>query len=96
MAYALVTYLPGMSIDAEGPDPIYRQVAGIIRGRIESGAIPPNRPVPSVAQLVQEFGIARGTAIKVLDLLRAEGLVRTVPGRGTYVVERRADDAGGR
>jgi DNA-binding GntR family transcriptional regulator len=76
-----------MTIDVEGPDPIYQQVARIIRERIESGQIQPNRPVPSVVQLVQEFGIARGTAIKVLDLLRADGLVRTVPGRGTFVVE---------
>lgn len=81
-----------MTIDAEGPDPIYQQVAGIIRARIASGDIPPNRPVPSVVALVQEFGIARGTAVKVLELLRTEGLVRTVPGRGTYVVERQANE----
>lgn len=80
-----------MTIDAEGPDPIYQQVAHIIRERIESGQIQPNRPVPSVVQLVQEFGIARGTAIKALDALRAAGLVRTVPGRGTFVVEQAND-----
>lgn len=73
-------------IDPEGPEPLYQQVAAILRGRIESGELPPNRPVPSVVQLVQEFGIARGTALKALDVLRTEGLVRVVVGRGTYVV----------
>lgn len=75
-----------MMIDPDGPEPLYQQVAAILRGRIASGELPPNRPVPSVAQLVQEFEIARGTAIKALEVLRSEGLVRVVVGRGTYVV----------
>jgi DNA-binding GntR family transcriptional regulator len=35
---------------------------------------------------MQEHGIAGGTADRAVDLLKAEGLVRTVPGRGIYVV----------
>jgi GntR family transcriptional regulator len=73
-------------IDPEGPDPLYQQVAAVLRGQIERGELAPNRPVPSVVQLVQEYGIARGTAIKALEILRREGLVRVVPGRGTYVL----------
>lgn len=73
-------------IDPEGPEPLYQQVAAVLRGRIKSGELQVNRPIPSALQIQQEFGIARGTALKVIDLLRNEGLVRTVPGRGTYVV----------
>ena len=36
-------------------------------------------------QLQQEFGIARGTARKAIALLREQGLVVTVKGRGSYV-----------
>ena len=36
--------------------------------------------------LMQEFGIAGGTVDKAIDILRGEGLVRTVVGRGIYVV----------
>ncbi|WP_369077226.1 GntR family transcriptional regulator [Paractinoplanes aksuensis] len=36
-------------------------------------------------QLVQEHGVARGTARKSLQLLRERGLVVTVVGRGTFV-----------
>ena len=43
-----------------------------------------------IAQLQQEFGLARGTALRAVDLLRQEGLVRTVAGRGTFVVPRPA------
>lgn len=74
-----------MSIDPDGPTPVYQQVAGIIRARITSGELQPDRPVPSIVQLVQEFGIARGTAIKALSVLGEEGLTVVVPGRGTYV-----------
>lgn len=75
-------------IDPDGPEPLYQQVAAILRGRIERGELLPNRPVPSALALQQEFGIARGTALHALDVLRQEGLVRTVPGRGTYVIQR--------
>jgi DNA-binding GntR family transcriptional regulator len=71
-----------------GPDsatPVYVQVAEILRSRIESGQLLPDRPVPSEAQLQQEFGVARGTARKAIALLRDEGLVVTVQGRGSYV-----------
>lgn len=77
-------------IDPEGPEPLYRQVAAILRERIESGALQPNRPIPSAAQIQQEFGVARGTALHAIEVLRTAGLVRTVPGRGTYVVPRKA------
>lgn len=66
--------------------PVYVQLASILRARIESGELAPRRPVPSKRVLVQEFGIAGGTVDKAIGILRAEGLVRTVTGRGIYVV----------
>ena len=35
-----------------------RQMADILRARIESGQLLPDRPVPSESRLEQEFGIA--------------------------------------
>jgi len=37
-----------MEIDHESATPVYEQVAGILRGMIKSGEIPPDRPLPSV------------------------------------------------
>jgi len=65
--------------------PVYRQLAAILRGQIERGELAPRRPVPSKRQLTQQYGIAGGTVDKAMDLLRAEGLVKTVTGRGIYV-----------
>ena len=75
-------------IDHDGPTPLYVQVADAIEARIHGGELQPNRPVPSENQLVQEYGIARGTARKAIDLLRERGLVTTVVGRGTFVLPR--------
>jgi len=78
--------MPGRTtVDPESATPVYVQVAEILRARIESGELVPDRPVPSEAQLQQEFGVARGTARKGIALLREQGLVVTVRGRGSFV-----------
>ncbi len=58
----------------------------MIRARIESGEIPDGRAVPSEKQLMGEYGIARETARKAVKVLRDEGLVEIVQGRGAYVI----------
>lgn len=73
-----------MGLDHEAETPLYLQLAGVLREQIASGAIV--RRVPSVKSLVQEFGIAQGTAERALALLREEGLIRSVMGRGHFVV----------
>ena len=77
-----------MEYDPLAPVPRYRQIAGILRGRIESGDLEPDRPIPSETAIQQEFGVARETARKAVKLLRDEGWVVTVPGLGTYVRKR--------
>ncbi|MFI0932903.1 GntR family transcriptional regulator [Streptomyces sp. NPDC021019] len=68
------------------PDlPRWRQVADIIRQRIEDGTYPPRTRVPSVLQLQAEFGIAAATGQKVHRALRDEGLIYTEPGLGSFV-----------
>ncbi|GAA0716731.1 GntR family transcriptional regulator [Dactylosporangium roseum] len=80
-------------VDPDGPTPVYVQIADIIQQRIEAGELQPNRPIPSELALQQEFGVARGTARRAVELLRDRGLVFTVPQRGTFVADRPADDA---
>lgn len=75
-------------IDHHSETPVYRQIAAILRADIESGARRPRRPLPSEQHMVQEFGVARDTIRRALAYLAALGLVRTVPGRGTFVRSR--------
>ena len=85
---SLATHDVTVSIDHEGDVPIYVQLADMLRARIETGDLAPRRPIPSKRTLMQEYGIAGGTIDKAVEILRGEGLVRTVPGRGIYVVAR--------
>ena len=75
-----------MSIDRDSADPPYLQLAAILRGRIEAGEI--TKRLPGEKHLQEEFGLALATVRKAVKVLREEGLVRTVPGWGTYVAER--------
>jgi DNA-binding GntR family transcriptional regulator len=83
-----------VGIDHLSGTPVYVQLAEILRAAIVSGELAPDRPLPSYTTLMQEHGIARGTAEKAVQVLRDEGLVRTVPGRGVYVVPRSGRPAG--
>ena len=76
----------GDVIDYGVATPAWKQVASILRVRILSGQIEPRHAVPSEKQLEQQLGCARGTVRKAVALLRDEGLVVTVAGRGSYVV----------
>jgi DNA-binding GntR family transcriptional regulator len=84
----LATHALTVSIDHEGDVPVYVQLADILRARIQSGELQPRRPVPSKRTLQQEYGVAGGTIDKAMAILREEGLVRTVTGRGIYVTAR--------
>ena len=76
-----------IKIDLRSPEPSYLQLAAVLRARIKSGKIPPREALPSITYLVQETGLAVGTIRKAIKVLSDEGLVVTVPGRGSYVVD---------
>lgn len=78
-----------MTVDYHDPTPVYRQLAAVIRKRIESGELGPRDPIPSEKQLVQEHGVARETVRAAIRLLREEGHVYTLPQRGTFVAKRK-------
>lgn len=75
-------------IDPLDGRPAYQQLAELLRAKIASGEYPPRTPLPSAKTLSQEHKIAVGTVMRAFDVLRAEELVRTVPGRGVWVVPR--------
>jgi len=74
-----------VSIDPDAATPLWRQLADILRAKIESGELPAGRIMPSENTLSQEYGLARGTVVKALDSLESAGLVERIQGRGTFV-----------
>ena len=78
----------GSAITHYAPEPVYRQLARILRADIASGKYPPNTMIPSITKLAAEHHLAEMTVRKVIGMLVDEGLLVTVPGRGTFVAER--------
>lgn len=65
--------------------PRYHQLAELWRQRIARGVWPQQHRLPSLDELVTEFGVARVTVRQAIDLLAREGLVSPQQGRGTFV-----------
>jgi DNA-binding GntR family transcriptional regulator len=66
-------------------DPPYLQVTRHLRESIERGDLKVGDRVPSEREIVDQYGVSRATATKVLATLRADGLVESRPGSGTVV-----------
>jgi len=77
-----------MGLDRTAPEPLYRQLAALIRGRIESGELAPRTAIPSITALASEHGVSVVTVQQAIGELKAGGLVHGVPGKGTFVAER--------
>jgi GntR family transcriptional regulator len=73
-----------VQIDHTAADFPYIQLAGILRGRINTGKYRPGVKLPTLVELTGETGLATDTVRRALAMLEAEGLVRIVRGRGTF------------
>jgi DNA-binding GntR family transcriptional regulator len=77
-----------IEIDPSSPVHPYRQLADRLRELIMSGEI--TNQLPSITKLTESTMLAVGTVRRGIDILVKEGLVETVPGRGTFVIDRRS------
>jgi len=74
--------------DQRSGDPPYLVIAAALRAKIEAGEYQSGDALPSINRLSQEYGVAKTTAQKALNLLKAEGLAVGRQGWGTIVAER--------
>jgi GntR family transcriptional regulator len=75
-----------VKIDDDSPEHPYVQLAGLLRAQVKAGKIGPR--MPSIMELAEQTGLSAATVKRALGLLRDEGLIYTVPGRGTFVAGR--------
>jgi GntR family transcriptional regulator len=68
-----------------GVIPKYRQLLQILRNQIHSSELPPGAQIPTEEELVERYGVSRGTVRKAITQLEAEKLVRKVHGVGSFV-----------
>lgn len=64
---------------------LYKQVAAKIREAINTGTYRPGQPLPSETDLMGTYGVSRPTVRQAVSVLRSEGLVDVIHGKGTFV-----------
>lgn len=72
-------------INPELDVPIYQQLVDSIRAAIKNGTLPVGQQLPTVQEVTERLGIARGTIKRAYDELELAGLVEKAQGRGTFV-----------
>ncbi|MFF1445078.1 GntR family transcriptional regulator [Streptomyces sp. NPDC058295] len=70
--------------------PPYQHAADELRRDILQGRIKPGEQMPSIRELQERFGVANMTARSALNVLRDEGLIYTIHGRGSFVADHSA------
>jgi GntR family transcriptional regulator len=65
---------------------VYVQIADELEAEIEAGKPPPGSRLPSEAELVERFQVARPTVRQAIAELRERGKVKTLHGKGTVVL----------
>ncbi|MBY4896907.1 GntR family transcriptional regulator [Cupriavidus sp. AU9028] len=76
---------PLSALLARSRQPVYLQLATILRRRIERAEWREGERIPSLDALCREYGVARMTMHHALSVLDGEGLLQRSRGRGTFV-----------
>src|SRR5215467_9296869 len=69
-------------------EPMYRQIADDLRGKIDSGEIAHGAQLPTEIELMDTYSASRNTVRDAIKLLTTRGMVEPRPGQGTFVVEK--------
>jgi DNA-binding GntR family transcriptional regulator len=74
---------------AAGRGPKYHRIADTLRAEIQAGTLQPGEQLPPETALTGRFAVALPTLRQALSILRAEGLIESRHGIGTFVKETR-------
>jgi GntR family transcriptional regulator len=67
--------------------PLYLQIESQLKHAVAAGALKQGDALPSVRKLASELRINPNTVARAYQNLERDGLIRTVPGGGTYVAD---------
>ncbi len=85
MNYFKVIKWNNFEIDFRSSTPLHRQLLDLIRHLILSGELKAEEKLPSEKELTHFFNVSRNTVRQALAQAVNEGLIKKVPGLGTFV-----------
>ena len=68
--------------------PIYLQIEAQVKQAVAASALERDEAMPSIRQLAAELRVNPNTVARAYSNLEREGVIRTVPGGGTFVAGR--------
>lgn len=74
-------------VNPKSKQPIYEQLVEQLRRQLTLGGMEAGAAMPSVRQLASELGINPNTIQKAYRRMEEEGMIESVPGRGSFVTE---------
>ncbi|MBR4223254.1 MAG: GntR family transcriptional regulator [Oscillospiraceae bacterium] len=74
-------------IDLQSRIPIYEQLYTKIAGLAARQILSPGDKIPSVRELAKDLGVNPNTVSKAYLMLERDGLIYSVPGRGTFLAK---------
>lgn len=75
------------NIDETSATPLYKQIVGEVCRGIKSAALQHGQKLPTVRELADELGIARGTIKHAYSELEHLGIIEMTQGRGTFITD---------
>lgn len=83
---ALPSTLLRWAIDRKGAIPVSEQLRSAVEIAVINGDLAGGAVLPSVRQLARELGLASNTVVRAYRELESEGVLRSVPRRGYFVI----------
>jgi len=78
-------------VNPKSKQPIYEQLVEQLRKQLFLGVVCAGQALPSVRQLATELGINPNTIQKAYRRMEAEGMIISVPGKGSFISDDLAD-----
>ncbi|MEI3037227.1 MAG: GntR family transcriptional regulator [Oscillospiraceae bacterium] len=75
------------SIEKNSTVSIYQQLINQVTRKVQNGELPSGKKLPTVRELADQLGIARGTVKHAYEELERKGIITMTRGKGTFIRE---------
>ena len=77
-----------ITLSYQSGQPIYEQIIEQIKFHVMKEYLKPGDFIPSVRKMALEIGVTPNTVAKAYQELERQGVIQTIPGKGTFIAEK--------